>query len=184
MWRCKSNLANGASRRPRSASRKIVVDHEAAGRGCVAGDAGAVATFGQISVSGQPPFRPPTSASSPASSGRPLRSRRGRGLASRLDRDRPHLVGRGDAKPRDEARGIDLAVKLEPAPMRDRLRRVGLRHGRGARAPKLAGSRNFFNPEGALDGARGGRNAGTTRAVSLRPNNWLRRDQVLNAKRC
>jgi translocation and assembly module TamA len=84
--------------------------------------------------------------------------------------------------PRDEGRTIDLAIKLEPAPMRTIAGELGYGTGEGFRAEASWQHRNFFNPEGALT-VRGV--AGTQEqlgAVSLRRSNWLRRDQVLNAQ--
>ena len=84
--------------------------------------------------------------------------------------------------PRDEGRTIDLAVKLDPAPMRTIAGEIGYGTGEGFRAEASWQHRNFFNPEGALT-VRGV--AGTQEhlvAVSLRRNNWRRRDPVLNAQ--
>ena len=52
--------------------------------------------------------------------------------------------------PRDEGRTIDLAVKLEPAPMRTIAGELGYGTGEGIRAEASWQHRNFFNPEGAL----------------------------------
>jgi translocation and assembly module TamA len=144
---------------------------------------GPVAMFGQISVSGQPPF-----------------SARHVGIIARFkpgDRFEAHevadlrraLIATGLVSsvevtqiPRDEARVIDLAVKLEPAPVRTIAGELGYGTGEGLRAEASWQNRNFFNPEGALT-VRGV--IGTQEqlgAVSLRRNNWLRRDQVLNAQ--
>jgi len=77
---------------------------------------------------------------------------------------------------------IDLAVKLEPAPMRTIAGELGYGTGEGIRAEASWQHRNLFNPEGALT-VRGV--LGTQEqlgAVIFRRNNWLRRDQVLNAQ--
>ena len=72
-------------------------------------------------------------------------------LRRALDRDRPRLIGRGDARCRSTTGGvIDLAVKLEPAPMRTIAGELGYGTGEGLRAEASWQHRNFFNPEGAL----------------------------------
>ena len=162
----------------------IVIDHEAqVARLILPVTPGPIAKFGDISVSGEPPF-----------------SRRHVQLIARFkpgDRYeqsevadlRRALMATGLVSsvevapvPRDEGRTIDLAVKLEPAPMRTVAGEVGYGTGEGLRAEASWQHRNFFNPEGAVT-VRGV--AGTQEqlfAVSLRRNNWRRRDQVLNAQ--
>ena len=84
--------------------------------------------------------------------------------------------------PRDEGQVIDLAVKLEPAPMRTIAGELGYGTGEGIRAEASWQHRNLFNPEGALTVRGVAGHAGAAGAVIFRRNNWLRRDQVLNAQ--
>jgi translocation and assembly module TamA len=161
----------------------IVIDHERqVARLVLPVTPGPVAQFGSISVSGEPPF-------SATHVGRIARFDPGdRFEQSEVDDLRRALVATGLVAavevrqiPRDEGRIIDLAVKLEPAPMRTVAGEVGYGTGEGFRAEASWQHRNFFNPEGALT-VRGV--AGTQEqlaSVSLRRNNWKRRDQVLNA---
>jgi translocation and assembly module TamA len=162
----------------------IVVDHEAqVARLVLPVTPGPVAQFGEVSVSGQPPF-----------SSRHVQLIARFKPGDRFEADevadlRRALIATGlissvevTQVPRDDGRTIDLAVKLEPAPMRTIAGELGYGTGEGFRAEASWQHRNFFNPEGALT-VRGV--AGTQEqlgAVSLRRNNWLRRDQVLNAQ--
>jgi len=162
----------------------IVIDHEAqTARLLLPVTPGPVAQFGQISVSGEPPF-----------SSRHVQQIARFKPGDRFEADevadlRRALIATGLISsvqvtqiPRDEGRTIDLAVKLEPAPMRTIAGELGYGTGEGIRAEASWQHRNFFNPEGALT-VRGV--AGTQEqlgAVSLRRSNWLRRDQVLNAQ--
>ncbi len=162
----------------------IVVDHEAqTARLVLPVTPGPVAQFGQISVSGEPPF-------SSRHVQRIARFRPGdRFEADEVADLRRALIATGlissvevEQVPREEGRVIDLAVKLEPAPMRTVAGELGYGTGEGPRAEASWQHRNLFNPEGALT-VRGV--VGTQEqlgAVSLRRNNWLRRDQVLNAQ--
>lgn len=162
----------------------IVVDHEEqVARLVLPVTPGPVAQFGEISVSGEPPF-------SSRHVQRIARFKPGdRFEADEVADLRRALIATGlissvevTQVPRDEGRTIDLAVKLEPAPMRTIAGELGYGTGEGLRAEASWQHRNFFNPEGALT-VRGV--AGTQEqlaAVSLRRNNWLRRDQVLNAQ--
>ena len=77
---------------------------------------------------------------------------------------------------------VDLAVALEPAPMRTIAGEAGYGSGEGIRIEGSWQHRNFFPPEGALT-LRGV--AGTREqlvSAILRRNNFGRRDQVLNAQ--
>jgi translocation and assembly module TamA len=77
---------------------------------------------------------------------------------------------------------IDLAVRLEPAPMRTVAGELGYGTGEGGRAEASWQHRNLFNPEGALT-VRGV--LGTQEqlaAATFRRGNWLKRDQTLNAQ--
>lgn len=162
----------------------IVVDHEAQTARLVLPVApGPIARFGQVSVTGQPPF-------SSRHVQRIARFRSGdRYEQSEVADLRRALIATGlissvevNQVPRDEGRVIDLAVKLEPAPMRTIAGELGYGTGEGIRAEASWQHRNLFNPEGALT-VRGV--VGTQEqlgAVIFRRNNWLRRDQVLNAQ--
>ena len=82
--------------------------------------------------------------------------------------------------PAADGRTVDLAVNLEPAPMRTIAGELGYGTGEGVRAEASWQHRNFFNPEGALT-VRGV--AGTQEqlaAVQFRRSNFRMRDQVLN----
>lgn len=162
----------------------IVVDHEAqTARLVLPVTPGPIARFGQISVTGEPPF-------SSRHVQRIARFKPGdRYEQSEVADLRRALIATGlissvelNQVPRDEGQVIDLAVKLEPAPMRTIAGEVGYGTGEGLRAEASWQHRNMFNPEGALT-LRGV--IGTQEqlgAVIFRRNNWLRRDQVLNAQ--
>jgi translocation and assembly module TamA len=162
----------------------IVIDHEAQSARLVLPVApGPIAQFGAISVTGEPPF-------SAKHVQRIARFRPGdRYERSEVDDLRRALVATGLVAavevapvPRDEGKTIDLAVKLETAPMRTLAGELGYGTGEGPRVEASWQHRNLFNPEGALT-VRGV--LGTQEqlaAVVFRRNNWLRRDQVLNAQ--
>ena len=162
----------------------IAIDHEAqTARLILPVTPGPIAHFGQISVSGEPPF-------SSRHVQRIARFRPGeRYEQSEVADLRRALIATGlissvevTQVPRDEGQVIDLAVKLEPAPMRTIAGELGYGTGEGIRAEASWQHRNLFNPEGALT-VRGV--LGTQEqlgAVIFRRNNWLRRDQVLNAQ--
>ena len=168
----------------RVGEQDIVIDHEAqVARLVLPITPGPVANFGQISVSGEPPF-------SSRHVQRIARFRPGdRFEANEVADLRRALIATGlvasvevTQVPRDEGRVIDLAVKLEPAPMRTIAGELGYGTGEGPRAEASWQHRNFFNPEGAVT-VRGV--LGTQEqlaAVVFRRNNWLKRDQVLNAQ--
>lgn len=144
---------------------------------------GPVAQFGQIHVSGQPAF-----------------SAKHVGVIARFDEGdrydqadvddlRRAIVATGLVSavevtpvPRDEGKIVDLDVKLSPAPMRTIAGELGYGTGEGVRAEASWQHRNFFNPEGALTvrGIAGTQEQGAT--VTVRRNNWLRRDQILNVQ--
>ncbi|MDQ3077457.1 MAG: BamA/TamA family outer membrane protein [Pseudomonadota bacterium] len=144
---------------------------------------GPVGRFGAIRVSGAPPFSPRHVA---------LIARFDPGdryERSEVDDLRRALVATGLVSvvevrpvPVDGGRVIDLDVRLEQAPLRTVAGELGYGTGEGIRAEASWQHRNLFNPEGALT-VRGV--AGTQEqlaAVSLRRNNFLRRDQVLSAQ--
>lgn len=160
----------------------IEVDHELrTARLVLPVEPGPVQQFGQIRVSGKPPF-------SAAHVQRIARFEPGeRFRQSRVDDLRRALVATGlvasaDVRvtPAADGKSVDLDVRLEPAPMRTIAGELGYGTGEGARAEASWQHRNFFNPEGALT-VRGV--VGTQEqlaAVSLRRNNFRARDQVLN----
>ena len=144
---------------------------------------GPVGRFGTIRVSGPPPF-------SARHVGLIARFKPGdRFERSEVDDLRRALVATGLVAlaevRRCRATGggvIDLDVRLDPAPARTIAGELGYGTGEGVRAEASWQHRNFFNPEGAVT-VRGV--AGTQEqlaALSLRRNNFLRRDQVLNAQ--
>jgi translocation and assembly module TamA len=144
---------------------------------------GPVGRFGTIRVSGLPPF-------SARHVGSIARFRTGdRFERSDVDDLRRALVATGLVSlaevrtvARDGGRVIDLDVRLDPAPARTIAGELGYGTGEGIRAEASWQHRNFFNPEGALT-LRGV--AGTQEqlgAVSLRRNNFIKRDQVLTAQ--
>ncbi|MEO8617985.1 MAG: BamA/TamA family outer membrane protein [Sphingomicrobium sp.] len=162
----------------------IVIDHENATAKLVLPiQPGPVARFGEIRVSGEPPF-------SARHVGTIARFKTGdRFQQSDVDDLRRALVATGlvatvetKVVPRDGREVVDVVVRLEPAPMRTIAGELGYGTGEGVRAEASWQHRNFFNPEGALT-VRGV--AGTQEqlaAVSFRRNNFQRRDQVLNAQ--
>ena len=162
----------------------IVVDHEQqVARLVLPVTPGPVARFGQITVTGEPPF--------PARHvQRIARFKPGDRFQQTDVTDlRRALIATGliasvevRQVPRDDGRTIDLAVKLEPAPMRTIAGEVGYGTGEGFRAEASWQHRNFFNPEGALTLRAVGGTQEQLAAVSFRRSNWLKRDQVLNAQ--
>ena len=144
---------------------------------------GPVGRFGAIRVIGTPPF-------SARHVGLIARFKPGeRFERSEVDDLRRALVATGlvalaEVKTVPVAGGsvIDLDVRLQPAPARTIAGELGYGTGEGVRAEASWQHRNFFNPEGALT-VRGV--VGTQEqlaAVSIRRNNFMRRDQVLNAQ--
>jgi translocation and assembly module TamA len=162
----------------------IVIDHEAqTARLVLPVTPGPIAHFGQISVSGEPPF-------SSRHVQRIARFKPGdRYEQSEVADLRRALIATGlvasvevTQVPRDEGEIIDLAIKLEPAPMRTIAGELGYGTGEGIRAEASWQHRNLFNPEGALTvrGVLGTQEQLGT--VIFRRSNWLRRDQILNAQ--
>jgi translocation and assembly module TamA len=161
----------------------IVIDHaQATARLVLPVQPGPVAHFGAIHVSGQPPF-------SASHVGRIARFKSGDKFErSEVDDLRRALVATGlvasvetKVVALDGGRTVDIDVHLEPAPMRTIAGELGYGTGEGVRVEASWQHRNFFNPEGALT-VRGV--AGTQEqlaSVSLRRNNFRRRDQVLTA---
>ena len=144
-------------------------------------DPGPVATFGEIRVSGEPPFGADhVGKIARFDAGEPFQR-------SKVDDLRRALVATGlvasadvAVVPAADGRTVDLDVKLTPAPMRTIAGELGYGTGEGIRAEASWQHRNFFNPEGALT-LRGV--AGTKEqlvSAHLRRSNFRRRDQVLN----
>ena len=142
---------------------------------------GPLAAFGELRVSGQPPFGAEHVAQI-------ARFESGdRFKRSKIDDLRRALIATGLVAsvevrlvPAGDGRTVDLAVTLEPAPMRTIAGELGYGTGEGVRIEGSWQHRNFFNPEGALT-VRGV--AGTQEqlaAVQFRRNNFRGRDQVLN----
>ena len=162
----------------------IVLDHQAAtARLVLPVTPGPVAHFGDIRVTGRPPF-------SSRHVGRIARFKKGDQYErSEVDDLRRALIATGlvasvDTRlvPVGGGQTVDIAVHLEPAPMRTIAGEAGYGTGEGVRVEASWQHRNFFNPEGALT-VRGV--VGTQEqlaAVSLRRNNFRRRDQVLTAQ--
>jgi translocation and assembly module TamA len=162
--------------------QEILIDHETRrARLVLPVKTGPLASFGAIRVSGRPPF-------SPGHVGRIARFERGeRFQKSKVDDLRRALIATGlvasaevRVVPAADGRTVDLAIHLDPAPMRTIAGELGYGTGEGIRAEASWQHRNFFNPEGALT-VRGV--VGTQEqlaAVQLRRSNFGRRDQVLN----
>ncbi len=164
-------------------AQDIVIDHSTAtARLVLPVTPGPVAKFGEIRVSGQPPF-------SSRHVGVIARFKSGDKFErSEVDDLRRALVATGlvasvetKVVPRDAGRTVDIDVRLDPAPMRTIAGELGYGTGEGAKVEASWQHRNFFNPEGALT-VRGV--AGTQEqlaSVSLRRSNFRKRDQVLTA---
>ncbi len=162
--------------------QQITIDHETRRAQLVLPvKTGPLASFGAIRVSGRPPF-------SPRHVAQIARFKTGeRFQKSEVDDLRRALIATGlvasaevKVVPAADGRTVDLAVHLDPAPMRTVAGELGYGTGEGIRAEASWQHRNFFNPEGALT-VRGV--AGTQEqlaAVQLRRSNFMRRDQVLN----
>ena len=162
----------------------IILDHgQATARLVLPVTPGPVARFGDIRVTGKPPF-------SSRHVGRIARFKKGDMYErSEVDDLRRALIATGliasvetTLVPVDAGQVVDIAVHLEPAPMRTIAGELGYGTGEGVRVEASWQHRNFFNPEGALT-LRGV--AGTQEqlaAVSLRRNNFRRRDQVLTTQ--
>ncbi len=158
----------------------IVIDHETATAKLVLPvTPGPVGQFGDIRVSGSPPF-PAKHVATIARFDKGDRFEQ-----SEVDDLRRALVNTGlvasaDVKqvPRDGGRTIDLDVTLTPAPPRTVSGEIGYGTGEGIRAEASWSHRNFFNPEGALT-VRGV--LGTQEqlfATTIRKSNMGARDRV------
>jgi len=162
--------------------QQVEIDHSAHSATLVLPvDTGPVARFGQLRVDGQPPF-PVSHVQTIARFHAGQRYER-----SKVDDLRRALIATGlvasaDVKtiPSADRQTVDVAVHLEPAPMRTIAGELGYGTGEGARLEASWQHRNFFNPEGALT-VRGV--AGTKEqlaGVEFRRSNFRRRDQTVS----
>ena len=162
--------------------QQIEVDHQSFTASLVLPvQPGPVARFGEISVSGEPPF-PPSHIETIArfEPGDPFKR-------SEINDLRRALIATGlvasvDVRlvPSADRQVMNVDVRLEPAPMRTVAGELGYGTGEGVRAEASWQHRNFINPEGALT-VRGV--AGTQEqlvSAELRRSNFRRRDQVLD----
>lgn len=168
----------------RIGDRDIVIDHEAYAAALTQPvDPGGLRRFGQIKVTGSPPFPP-------SHIGVIARFERGEVYNQFLVDDlRRALVATGlistveiKPTPTADAELVDVNVSLSPAPMRTIAAEAGYGTGEGIRIEASWQHRNFFNPEGAVT-FRG--IAGTQEqllAATLRRNNFRKRDQLLTAQ--
>ncbi len=142
---------------------------------------GPVARFGEISVSGEPPFSPSHIATiARFDPGDPFKR-------SEINDLRRALIATGlvasvDVRlvPSADRQVMNVDVRLQPAPMRTVAGELGYGTGEGVRAEASWQHRNFINPEGALT-VRGV--AGTQEqlvSAELRRSNFRRRDQVFD----
>mgnify|MGYP002336250498 CR=1 FL=1 len=142
---------------------------------------GPVAAFGEIRVSGEPPF----DADHLRTIARFKQGERFR--QSRIDDLRRALIATtlvANAEvtlaPRDGGRVVDVDVKLEPAPSHTIAGELGYGTGQGFRAEASWTDRNFINPEGALTVRAVAGTREQLLGVQLRRSNFRQRDQVLN----
>ena len=162
--------------------QQIEIDHSAHTASLVLPvDTGPVARFGQLRVDGQPPF----GASHVQTIAR--FDPGDRYQRSKVDDLRRALIATGlvasaevTLVPSADRQTVDVAVRLEPAPMRTVAGELGYGTGEGPRVEASWQHRNFFNPEGALT-VRGV--AGTKEqlaGVEFRRSNFRRRDQTVS----
>ena len=141
---------------------------------------GPVARFGEISVSGQPPFSPShIETIARFEPGDPFKRSEVNDLRRALIAT--GLVASADVRlvPSADHQVMNVDVRLEPAPMRTIAGELGYGTGEGVRAEASWQHRNLINPEGAVT-FRGV--AGTNEqlvSAELRRSNFRRRDQTL-----
>jgi len=162
--------------------QQITVDHQTRLASLVLPvDTGPVSHFGQIRVSGEPPFGSRHVATI-------ARFKPGeRFERDKVDDLRRALIATGlvasaevNVVPVADGQTVDLDVRLTPAPTRTIAGELGYGTGEGARLEASWQNRNFINPEGALT-VRG--IAGTREqlaGVAFRRNNFRARDRVLD----
>ena len=161
--------------------RSIDIDHQTRTATLVLPvNTGPLARFGEIRVSGRPPF-PAGHVATIArfERGEPFEQSRVNDLRRALIAT--GLVASAEVRlvPSADRQTVDVAVHLEPAPMRTVAGELGYGTGEGVRAEASWQHRNFVNPEGAIT-VRGV--AGTKEqvaAVEFRRNNFRGRDRVL-----
>jgi translocation and assembly module TamA len=161
--------------------QQVELDHETRRANLVLPvEPGPVARFGAIRVSGRPPF--PARHVAEIARFEPGETFQ----RSKVDDLRRALVATGLISSAEirvvsaaDGRTVDLAVQLEPAPMRTIAGELGYGTGEGLRAEASWQHRNFVNPEGALTlrGVVGTREQ--VAAVEFRRSNFRQRDQVL-----
>ena len=162
--------------------QQIDVDHETQTASLVLPvQPGPVARFGQISVSGQPPF-PPSHIATIARFDEGDRFKRSKVNDLRRALIATGLVAAAEVRlvPSADRQTVNVDVHLEPAPMRTVAGEVGYGTGEGVRVEASWQHRNLFNPEGAVT-LRGV--AGTQEqlvSAEFRRSNFMRRDQVLD----
>jgi translocation and assembly module TamA len=139
--------------------------------------------FGRFIVEGRALFPCRSSPDDrPLRSGRHALGSQDRRLPARTGRDRPRLHVAIRPVAREGTRIVDLAVALEPAPLRTVAGEAGYGTGEGARAELSWEHRNLIPPEGAVR-FRGV--LGTEEqlvSATLRRNNFRKRDQVLTGQ--
>jgi translocation and assembly module TamA len=162
--------------------QQIDIDHETHTASLVLPvNPGPLAHFGRITVTGRPPFSARHVATiARFRPGQPFEQSRINDLRRALIAT--GLVASADVRlvPSADRRTVDVAVHLEPAPMRTVAGELGYGTGEGIRAEASWQHRNFVNPEGALT-LRGV--AGTREqllGVEFRRSNFRRRDQVFS----
>jgi translocation and assembly module TamA len=142
---------------------------------------GPVAHFGQITVSGRPPFSAKhLQTIARFDPGDPFKRSKINDLRRALIAT--GLVASAEVRvvPSPDRQTVNVDVHLEPAPMRTVAGELGYGTGEGIRAEASWQHRNFVNPEGALT-LRGV--AGTNEQLAsaeFRRSNFMRRDQVLD----
>jgi len=141
---------------------------------------GPVARYGEISVSGQPPFSPShIETIARFEPGDPFKRSEINDLRRALIAT--GLVSSAEVRlvPSADRQVMNVDVRLEPAPMRTVAGELGYGTGEGVRAEASWQHRNLINPEGAVT-VRGV--AGTNEqlaSVEFRRSNFRRRDQTL-----
>ena len=162
--------------------QQVEIDHQSRTASLILPvEPGPVARYGQISVSGKPPF-PPNHIATIArfDTGDPFKRSEINDLRRALIAT--GLVAVADVRlvPSADRQTVNVDVHLEPAPMRTVAGELGYGTGEGIRAEASWQHRNFVNPEGALT-LRGV--AGTQEqlvSAEFRRSNFMRRDQVLD----
>ncbi|WP_114228346.1 MULTISPECIES: BamA/TamA family outer membrane protein [Sphingomonas] len=167
--------------RAKVGEQDVVVDHRTGlARLVLPVTTGEFQRFGRIRVSGKPAF----SAAHVAAIARFERGDRYR--QDRVDDLRRALIATGlvgaaevTLEPQPDGRTVDLAVRLEPAPVHTISGELGYGTGEGVRAEASWQHRNIINPEGALTLTAVLGTQEQSASSTLRFSNWRRRDRVL-----